>query len=564
MVAAIWLFSIVHGIFFITVTPLWEGFDEPFHYAYIQSLAESGRIPVHGRTYISKEITASFKELPLSPVVNENLGNRYTDFGRYFELPEAERGRREKALRSIPKSYRLAADMSEDRVLNYEAQHPPLYYLLSAFIYKLFGSCDLPALVFVLRGFSLLIGSATIVTAYMTAKLFHSNPLRILGVPLLVALLPMFYSTVARISNDCLGVALFSLLIYLAMKYIALKYPRSHSIYIGIVLGLGLLTKAYFLTAIPAVAFLYIVSGVRQRSLRQATQHASWTLLFAFLVAGAWYIRNYHLYGTVSGLFVMASADPAPLWGQIKTVFGIPWLSAIHIVFREQLWIGNSSFIGISRIYYQLGYLVFGLAFLGILLFYFSDALEKIPFMRRIYARSGTVSRHAVPLEGSRFGYGGLIAFCLFLFLGMMYQIHQTYLITGHVVTGGWYLYAIVIPELLLILLGLDSLTGGGRGKAGPLALVIGAFAIQFLGYFCKAIPYYTGFRIPRFNPKHLFDVYSPEGFRQVTEHLSLNKPDFVTPLAVGAVITAYFAFLLIIIVLWLISSREKYSRSNA
>jgi hypothetical protein len=87
--------------------------------------------------------------------------------------------------------------------------------------------------------------------------------------------------------------------------------------------------------------------------------------------------------------------------------------------------------------------------------------------------------------------------------------------------------------------------------------LITGAFILNFLGYFCKAIPYYTGFKIPHFNLKHLFEVYTPDGFRQVTEQLSLNKPEFATPLAIGIVISAYFVIMLITLALW---SRTRHA----
>ncbi len=563
-VAAIWLLAIVHGTFYIVLTPLWEGFDEPFHYAYIQELAERGRIPVHGETRISEEITASFHLLPLSPAVNANLGGRYTDFGAYFGLPEPARREREQALRRIPAAARRVPDTSGLGVYNYEAQHPPLYYAAAVPVYRAFQRCDLPTRIFALRAFSLLIGSMTVLLAYGTARLLYSDPRRLLCFPLLVALLPMFFSTVARISNDCLGVTLYSLLFFLVLKSIAGGWPRSHAICSGIVMGLGLLTKAYFLTALPAVACVYLASGLRRRSLGPAFRRLGWTLLIGLLVAGGWYARNYYLYGTVSGLFVLAEENPTPLGEQLKTILEIPWLSGIHVIFREQLWTGNSSFFGIARIYYQLGYALFGLAAAGMVVFFAAGpSRSRTVFAGSPLKRNARVPE-AAPLAGSVPGYGAAAVVCFFFVLGMLYQIHQTYVATGQVVTGGWYLYAVVIPELLLLDKGLGTLAGGGRGRVlVPSVLVAGACGVNFLGYFCKAVPYYTGFRIPRFNPKHLFEVYSWEGFLQVTENLALNKPPGVTPACVGAVIGAYVAVLLAVLVLWALSGRGYRARES-
>src|SRR5690242_11594892 len=96
------LLSLTHGLLFICTTPLWEGFDEPFHYGYIQHLAEYGRLPVFGETAVSEEVRISFENAPLSRVVNSNFRNQYTTFERYWELSGADRLQRERNLRLIP------------------------------------------------------------------------------------------------------------------------------------------------------------------------------------------------------------------------------------------------------------------------------------------------------------------------------------------------------------------------------------------------------------------------------------------------------------------------------
>ena len=126
-----------------------------------------------------------------------------------------------------------------------------------------------------------------------------------------------------------------------------------------------------------------------------------------------------------------------------------------------------------------------------------------------------------------------------------MYQVYQTYISMGHAAIGGWYLYAIIVPESLLLYKGLEVLMRGKIQRLAPFVLIGGACILQFLGHFCKAIPYYAGFNIPRFNPKHLLEVYSPEGLRQVMEQLSLNKPAFITPAVTGIAIGAYVLLML-------------------
>lgn len=40
----LWIAMILQGLLFISTTAVWDGFDEPFHYAYIQFLAETGTL----------------------------------------------------------------------------------------------------------------------------------------------------------------------------------------------------------------------------------------------------------------------------------------------------------------------------------------------------------------------------------------------------------------------------------------------------------------------------------------------------------------------------------------
>jgi hypothetical protein len=58
-------FALVNATLYSCFLPLWEGFDEPFHYGYVQSLSADGRFPVFGRATVSVEIDQSFNDVPL-------------------------------------------------------------------------------------------------------------------------------------------------------------------------------------------------------------------------------------------------------------------------------------------------------------------------------------------------------------------------------------------------------------------------------------------------------------------------------------------------------------------
>ena len=105
--------------------PLWEGFDEPWHYGYVQTLASGHLLPVLGRARFSEEIRQSLLLAPVSHVMQKNWPELQS-FDRYFRLtPEARADQRRK-LEQIPR------DTTESAGVNYEIQQPPLAYAVLA------------------------------------------------------------------------------------------------------------------------------------------------------------------------------------------------------------------------------------------------------------------------------------------------------------------------------------------------------------------------------------------------------------------------------------------------
>ncbi len=553
MIAGIWLLSLAHGVFFILCTPLWEGYDEPFHYAYIQHLSERGQIPVYGRTLVSKEITASFRVLPLSPVVNRNLGGRYTAFSDYWKLPKGVLIERQNALRSIPRSDRRVPDESSAAVLSYEAQQPPLYYFLAAGVYRLFSGRDPPTLVLVLRLFSLLIGSLTIPLAYSVAReVFHSPGGRLCP-SLLIALLPAFFSTVGRVSNDCLAVTLFGLLMLLTLRYLISGCRLGPALQIGLVAGLGLLTKVYFLTALPAIAVVFVAAGIRHKSVRQALVRLVWVLVPVLVVAGWWHARNLSLYGNLSGMFMSTIAPPMSILDRMRAAAQVPWLQGFNTLFREHLWTENSSFGSLSKTTYLVGYILVALGTLGLIRSFGTS-------IRARGVRPGDGQSAA-----STSAVGVLAAYYAFFGLGIAYQVLQSFILSRQPgVTGGWYLYAMVVPETVLLTYGLQFLIRPKLQPLGPVILVTCAVILSFLGDFCKTIPYYAGVFIPRFHLQDFFAVYSPANFALMMQNLAINKPEFVSPFQLGTFVLVYPATLIIILLFWFRASIPAQSRPES
>ena len=62
--ALLWSVFLVRGFFYAAILPIWEGYDEPFHFAYIQYLVSTRTTPTLA-THVSRQVDASLHVLPL-------------------------------------------------------------------------------------------------------------------------------------------------------------------------------------------------------------------------------------------------------------------------------------------------------------------------------------------------------------------------------------------------------------------------------------------------------------------------------------------------------------------
>ncbi len=113
---AILTFGLLNAILYTGLMPLWEGFDEPFHYGYIQRLWNTRSLPVQRQATLSEEVWQSIALAPASPVVRYNLP-MVTTYDDFFRLLPAERRTRRRRIEQLDPA--LAALPSQ--APNYEA-----------------------------------------------------------------------------------------------------------------------------------------------------------------------------------------------------------------------------------------------------------------------------------------------------------------------------------------------------------------------------------------------------------------------------------------------------------
>ncbi len=180
---------------------------------------------------------------------------------------------------------------SADDMENYEAHQPPLYYLLGVPFYLAAGGAGVRAL-------SLVLGALSILTVYAAVKaLIPERESTALACAGFVALLPMHLALSSSVGNDILTELIFGLAILLLVR-LNRELNLKSSALLGLVLGLGLLTKTTCVLIFPVAVLAYVL--MRRRGAvtpMEASAHVAVMIGIGLVVGGWWLVRNVSLYG---------------------------------------------------------------------------------------------------------------------------------------------------------------------------------------------------------------------------------------------------------------------------
>lgn len=278
-VALILLLFVFLATAYSLVTPLFEGFDEHWHFAYVQ--------------YIASE-----RSLPRQPA------EQYPHLARQ------------------------------------EASQPPLYYWLASLVVRSIPSSDLESLLrknpqfapvpwgyrdnqnlivhtdaerFPYRGtvlavhlsriLSVLLGAGTVYCSYALARLlFPSQRALAIGAMLVTALTPSFIFASALVNNDILVALLSSVTLVLLVRIWQNHASLAAGVWLGLALGCAALSKLSGLLLWPVAALVLLALAWHRRDWRILVRVGLPAFALAGMVGGWWYARNWALYHDFSGL----------------------------------------------------------------------------------------------------------------------------------------------------------------------------------------------------------------------------------------------------------------------
>jgi hypothetical protein len=363
---------------------------------------------------------------------------------------------------------------------------------------------------------SILIASAALPFGFAIARRVFGDTHIAAAVIAVATCMPEAFINFARVGNESLAVFFYTLLAWTCLRVLDRGLSTRDTALVGIALAGGLLTKVYFLTAIPVVCVVFLLTWLRPKAphakvpLRIAALHASAALSIAALAASWWYRFIYHATGDFTGQIQSVSLRLVPLADKISAALHLNWLRALDTAMLSHLWFGGWSFLQVRSWIYHLFYVIGLAAVAGLFVLALRRRTDQQPLVI-------------------------LALFEICFAASLAYQVTLSQIAYNAPMTCGWYFYCLVFAEVILLCAGLRALLPI-RARAWAVPSLAALFALLDLyGVHFILLPYYTGVvahtpagGLPVFRLSHL----ATTGLGEISARLNFNPPFLLGPAA--------------------------------
>lgn len=342
------------GLGYICLLPVFEGFDETAHYSRIREIKNSTSSIFEKESYIDQVIVDYMGPMPyksgFGPYSHENsydnfftqktLVDNYKD--RYVNKP-------------------LGSSFNPSKEINWQIQHPPLYYFLLSRLNFVSDKLPLTSQFFLLRLISYIFVLIGIFFGVMAASNIAEHDsektakMR-LGFLIYPLVFPMFFLEFSRVGNDSLCILFLGLVAYLMTRWHRDK-GFINSIAVGFTLSLGLITKALFIpivASIGLVLMLYITS-IRSEEIKSKLFISSFFIFLPIcLIGGGWYLFKYLMLGDPGlGFESFKLAQQGGLVNGLKEHFDfVGFIRGLIVPFITFFWAGTWSLVRMPLVSY--------------------------------------------------------------------------------------------------------------------------------------------------------------------------------------------------------------------
>ncbi|MFA6098192.1 MAG: DUF2142 domain-containing protein [Patescibacteria group bacterium] len=436
---------------FVFITKPWGNHDEAAHFSYTQYLAEEKKMPIYQGKFKTPYDLSFSEEYAVSKIA---VNNSVT--GGIIPKVTPELGRHSLKEYSNPDFqslyYKLPAD---GEYKNAAVLYPPLYYAAEGIPYLLFYKANVFARSYAMRVFSALIFLATVYFCFLIAMRLSKKFYFSLALTALIGFQPIFSYVESGINNDVLLTGLATATIYFIIRLID-ELNIKNSVWLGLCLGLGLLTKQQFFIfpALALIPFIYHLKISREK-FQKIIRLLLLVIVITIGLAGWWYIRNFLIYQSFLTVPSLPEAYPQFLNLQIGQYF--------HIIFTRYFYIFttfgyNRTFnlqSGLPISFMVLGALSAFLSLFGLIWLYLKN--------KKTALSSDKVKQTFLVLS-----ILSLEAVYLYLFLKNLLNYGKyTFPVEGR------YFFPLILPIYYLYLKGLDFLAGKKCRTALYLLLIL-------------------------------------------------------------------------------------------
>ena len=269
------------GVIYSFATPIFEASDEPWHYAVVREIVTNHQLPVQ-----VPGVKTTWEHEGSQPPLYYFLGALLTagvDISDYdahaVENPFSQMG--------IP-----GTTNNVNMRKHIPGQMP--------------WDGGTPLAVFLIRWFSLLLGAGTVYFTYRLARtLTPSREWLPLLAAALVAFNPMVLFINASVNNDNLIILLSTIALWLIAVELTDDTPGAHwsrTLMLGVIIGLAAVTKISGTMLLPTVALAFTFRAWKERAWGAWVLRGLVIAVAVLLIAGWWYVRNWHLYGDWMGM----------------------------------------------------------------------------------------------------------------------------------------------------------------------------------------------------------------------------------------------------------------------
>jgi len=322
------------------ITPPFQAPDEPAHFAYVQQIAETGRLPTSASVNFSEEEEVALRDFRLGEV-------RWHPENHPIDTEAEQR--------------RLEEDLAEplQRVgsggAGVAASEPPLYYALQTIPYFLGSSGTLLDRLELMRLLSALMAGLTALFVYLFIREALPGAAWAWAVGGLgVALAPMLGFMSGVVNPDAMLYAVSAASFYLLARAFRRGLTPRLAIAIGVVTAIGLLTKVNFVGLVPGIVVGLVVLAIRAARTSRSTAYRSLALALVIPATPVCLYVVVNLFSNRPGLGVLSSgidltSGHGSVLGEISYIwqFYLPRLPGMAndfpgIFTTRQLWFDRS------------------------------------------------------------------------------------------------------------------------------------------------------------------------------------------------------------------------------